>query len=117
MIDSTQALRDAIENFIARREPSPTGSGGPPRATRPSCRRWRGGARRASPPPTGAMFPPLRRHVRPMRPERAGKLWLAKLHELTAAAGTSEGDADRTGEAAADAGPVPAPEEQAAGAP
>ena len=52
-----------------------------------------------------------------MRPERAGKLWLARLHELTAAAGTSEGNADRTGEAAADAGPVPAPEEQAAGAP
>ena len=87
MIDSTQALRDAIENFIARREPSPTGSGGPPRATRPSCQRWRGGARRASPPPTGAMFPPLRRHVRPLRPERAGKLWLARLHELTAAFG------------------------------
>ena len=71
------------------------------------------------PPPSGAgaMFPPLRRHVRPLRPERAGKLWLARLHELMAAAETSEGDADRTGEAAADAGPVPAPEEQAAGAP
>ena len=69
MIDSTQALQNATENFI------------------------------------------------PMRPERAGKLWLARLHEPMTAAGTSEGDADRTGEAAADAGPVPAPEEQAVGAP
>ena len=88
------------------------------------------------PPPSGAaaMFPPLRRHVRPMRPERAGKLWLAKLYELTADAGTSEGDADRTGETAADAGtsegdadrtgetaadagPVPETEEQVASAP
>ena len=71
------------------------------------------------PPPSGAaaMFPPLRRQVRPVRPERAGRLWLAKLHEPTADAGTSEGDADRTGETAADAGPVPETEEQAASAP
>ena len=71
------------------------------------------------PPPSGAaaMFPPLRCQVRPVRPERAGRLWLAKLYELTADAGTSEGDADRTGETAADTGPVPEAEEQAASAP
>ena len=33
------------------------------------------------------MFPPLRRHIRLMRPERAGKLWLARLHELMTAFG------------------------------
>ena len=108
MIDSAQVLRSAMPDgvragrhgqFVLR---AGVGAGAP-----------------ASPPPSGAaaMFPPLRRHVRPMRPERAGKLWLARLHELMAAAGSSEEDADRTGEAAADAGPVPAPEEQAAGAP
>ena len=72
--------------------------------------RWRiGGA--------GVMLPPLRRQIRPVRPERAGRLWLAKLHEPTADAGTSEGEADRTGETAADVGPVPETGEQAASAP
>lgn len=71
------------------------------------------------PPPSGAaaMLPPLRRRIRPVRPERAGRLWLAKLREPTADAGTSEGDAARPGETAADAGPVPETEEQAASAP
>ena len=71
------------------------------------------------PPPSGAaaMFPPLRRHVRPVRPERAGKLWLAKLHELMPAPETPEGVADRTGETAEDAGPLPETEAQAASAP
>ena len=71
------------------------------------------------PPPSGAaaMFPPLRHHVRPMRPERAGKLWLAKLRELTADAEPPGGEADpiRPDEAAADDGRAPVPEE--AGAP
>ena len=40
----------------------------------------------------GAMFPPLRRHVRPMRPERAAKLWLARLRELMANDGASDSD-------------------------
>ena len=39
----------------------------------------------------GAMFPPLRRRIRPIRPERAAKLWLARLHELS---GSAEGTAD-----------------------
>lgn len=71
------------------------------------------------PPPSGAaaMFPPLRRHVRPLRPERAGKLWLAKLHELMPAPETPEGVADRPGETAEDAGPLPETEAQAASAP
>ncbi len=49
------------------------------------------------PPPSGAgaMFPPLRRRVRPMRPERAARLWLARLHELSASA---EGEAARSPE-------------------
>ena len=71
------------------------------------------------PPPPGAaaMFPPLRRHVRPMRPERAGKLWLAKLRELTADPEPPGGEANpiRHDEAAADDARAPVPEE--AGAP
>ena len=49
------------------------------------------------PPPSGAaaMFPPLRRQVRPMRPERAGRLWFARLQELTADA-EPPGGADNT---------------------
>ena len=64
----------------------------------------------------GAMFPPLRRHVRPMRPERAGRLWLARLRELTADAEASGGEANpvRPDEAAADDGRAPAPEETGA---
>ena len=74
--------------------------------------RWRiGGA--------DVMFPPLRRHLRPMRPERAGRLWLAKLHEPMPASENS-GDRDDAAQilkAAADAVPVPETEEQAASAP
>lgn len=46
------------------------------------------------PPPSGAaaMFPPLRRHVRPMRPERAARLWLARLQKLTADDGAYDSD-------------------------
>lgn len=73
------------------------------------------------PPPSGAaaMFPPLRRRVRPVRPERAGRLWLAKLHEPMPASENS-GDRDDAAQilkAAAEAGPVPETEEQAASAP
>ena len=39
----------------------------------------------------GAMFPPLRRRIHPMRPERAAQLWLARLRELS---GSAEGAAD-----------------------
>ena len=67
------------------------------------------------PPPSGAaaMFPPLRRQVRPMHPERAGRLWLARLQELTADAEPPGGAADpiRPDEAAADDGRAPVPEE------
>lgn len=67
------------------------------------------------PPPSGAaaMFPPLRRQVRPVRPERAGRLWLARLRELTVNAEAPGGEANpiRHDEAAADDGRAPAPEE------
>ena len=61
------------------------------------------------------MFPPLRRHVRPLRPERAGKLWL-RLHELMTAFGDEaeavvSSDTVSAGESASE------PEERAAGAP
>ena len=59
------------------------------------------------------MFPPLRRHVRPMRPERAGKLWLARLHELTAAAETFEAEAVVSSDTASAGEPASEPEERA----
>ena len=37
-----------------------------------------------------ALFPPLKRRIRPLRPERAARLWLARVREL---AGTWDGDA------------------------
>ena len=60
------------------------------------------------PPPSGAgaMFPPLRRRVRPLHPDRAARLWLARLHELSASA---EGEAARS--------PEPVATGEAAGAP
>ena len=39
----------------------------------------------------GAMFPPLRRRIRPMRPERAAGLWLARLRELSASSDSEHG--------------------------
>ena len=63
-----------------------------------------------------ALFPPLRRQVRPMRPERAGRLWLARLRELMAAScdGT---DATGLAETAAGHESDPGAEEAPAGAP
>ena len=64
----------------------------------------------------GAMFPPLRRRIRPMRPERAAGLWLSRLRELSASSGGTD-DGSRSSEpGAADAGD-PRVEASAAGAP
>ena len=70
------------------------------------------------PPPSGAgaMFPPLRRHIRPMRPERARKLWLARLHELTAASG-DEAEAVAYSDTAPAGEPASEPEERAGATP
>ena len=62
------------------------------------------------------MFPPLRRHVRPMRPERAGKLWLARLHELMTAF-SDEAEAVVSSDTASAGEPASEPEEQAGVAP
>ena len=62
------------------------------------------------------MFPPLRRHVRPMRPERAGKLWLARLHELMTAFG-DEAEEVVSLDTVSAGEPASEPEERAAGAP
>ena len=64
----------------------------------------------------GAMFPPLRRRIRPMRPERAAGLWLSRLRELSASSGGTDDGSQSSEPEAADAGD-PRVEASAAGAP
>lgn len=52
----------------------------------------------------GAAFPPLRRRIKPMNPDKAAKLWLARFHELSGPPQGGAGGASAGGNRAADPG-------------
>lgn len=45
-----------------------------------------------APPRSGPAFPPLKRRLRPVRPEHAARLWIARFRELAGPSGGASGD-------------------------
>ena len=56
------------------------------------------------PPEPGVAFPPLRRRIKPVDPDKAAKLWLARFHELSGPPQGGAGGASAGGNRAADPG-------------
>ncbi|MDE0096672.1 MAG: hypothetical protein OXS40_09900 [Gammaproteobacteria bacterium] len=52
----------------------------------------------------GLVFPPLRRRIKPVDPDKAAKLWLARFHELSGRPQGGAGGASAAGNRAADPG-------------
>ena len=52
----------------------------------------------------GLVFPPLRRRIKPVDPDKAAKLWLARFHELSGPPQGGAGGASAVGNRAADSG-------------
>ena len=52
----------------------------------------------------GVAFPPLRRRIKPVDPDKAAKLWLARFHELSGPPRGGAGGASAAGNQAADPG-------------
>ena len=52
----------------------------------------------------GVAFPPLRRRIKPVDPDKAAKLWLARFHELSGTPRDGAGGASAAGNRAADPG-------------
>lgn len=52
----------------------------------------------------GVAFPPLRRRIKPMDPDKAAKLWLARFHELSGRPQGGSGGASAGGNRSADTG-------------